>query len=61
MEDPVLLPASKTIVDRSTITSHLLSDSTDPFNRSPLTLAQVIPATELKHEIENWKKSKKSK
>jgi ubiquitin conjugation factor E4 B len=42
MEDPVILPTSRTTVDRSTIQSHLLSDSTDPFNRMPLTINMVI-------------------
>lgn len=44
MEDPVLLPTSKLSVDRSTIRSHLLSDPTDPFNRSPLKIEDVIPS-----------------
>lgn len=52
MKDPVLLPRSKTVVDRSTIKAHLLSDSTDPFNRSPLKIEDVIPDTELKAKIE---------
>ena len=43
MEDPVILPESKVTVDRGTITSHLLSDANDPFNRRPLTIDQVIP------------------
>lgn len=43
MRDPVMLPSSKAILDRSTIKSHLLSDSKDPFNRSPLTIEDVIP------------------
>jgi hypothetical protein len=43
MLDPVMLPSSRTIVDCSTIKSHLLSDSTDPFNRLPLTIEDVIP------------------
>lgn len=60
MEDPVILPSSHTTVDRSTITSHLLSDSTDPFNRMPLKIDQVIPDTELKTRIAEWKKSKRS-
>lgn len=42
MEDPVLLPTSKQIVDRSTIRSHLLSDPTDPFNRQPLKIEDVV-------------------
>jgi ubiquitin conjugation factor E4 B len=43
MEDPVILPTSKTTVDRSTIRSHLLSDPTDPFNRQPMTIDDVVP------------------
>lgn len=54
MRDPVLLPTSRTIVDRSTIKSHLLSDSKDPFNRMPLAIDQVIPEPELKMRIEAW-------
>ncbi|KAJ1025115.1 hypothetical protein NDA16_002621 [Ustilago loliicola] len=54
MKDPVLLPRSKTVVDRSTIKAHLLSDSTDPFNRSPLKIEDVVPDTELKQKIEAW-------
>lgn len=33
MKDPVILPSSKVVVDRSTISRHLLSDQSDPFNR----------------------------
>ncbi|KAI5237011.1 hypothetical protein E4T43_08258 [Aureobasidium subglaciale] len=51
MEDPVLLPSSKQIVDRSTIRSHLLSDATDPFNRVPLAIEDVLPAEDKKKEI----------
>ncbi|KAF7314288.1 U-box domain-containing protein [Mycena kentingensis (nom. inval.)] len=54
MRDPVLLPTSKTIVDRATIKSHLLSDSKDPFNRQPLSIDQIIPDPELKARIEAW-------
>ena len=43
MSDPVLLPSSKMIVDRVTIMKHLLSDETDPFNRSKLTKDMLIP------------------
>jgi ubiquitin conjugation factor E4 B len=42
MEDPVLLPTSNISIDRSTIKSHLLSDATDPFNRMPLNIKDVI-------------------
>jgi ubiquitin conjugation factor E4 B len=45
MEDPVILPASKAVMDRSTIRSHLLSDPTDPFNRAPLKIEEVISGT----------------
>ncbi|KAJ9572010.1 Ubiquitin elongating factor core [Nakaseomyces glabratus] len=61
MKDPVTLPTSKVNIDRATIKAHLLSDSTDPFNRMPLKLEQVIPNTELKQKIEEYKKNKKMK
>jgi len=40
---------------------HLLSDQTDPFNRSHLTMDMVITNTELKNQIDEWIKIKKSK
>ncbi|KAK5937778.1 Ubiquitin conjugation factor E4 [Knufia obscura] len=58
MEDPVLLPTSKNIIDRSTIRSHLLSDPNDPFNRVPLKIEDVIPATEMKQRIQQFKDEK---
>ncbi|XP_014904004.1 ubiquitin conjugation factor E4 A [Poecilia latipinna] len=54
MLDPVLLPSSNVTVDRSTIARHLLSDQTDPFNRSPLTMDQIKPNVELKEQISQW-------
>ncbi|KPI94382.1 Ubiquitin conjugation factor E4 A [Papilio xuthus] len=54
MLDPVLLPSSRTTVDRTTIARHLLSDQTDPFNRSPLSMDQVKSNTELKERIHKW-------
>lgn len=54
MRDPVILPSSKTTLDRSTIQRHLLSDQTDPFNRSLLTPEMLIPNTELKAQIEAY-------
>lgn len=60
MKDPVTLPTSKVNIDRSTIKAHLLSDSTDPFNRSPLKLEQVIPNVELKERIEEYKRQKRA-
>jgi ubiquitin conjugation factor E4 B len=57
MEDPVILPSGN-ICDRSIITRHLLNSPTDPFNRQPLTEAQLVPAVELKQRIDEWKKTK---
>ena len=39
MSDPVKLPSSGCVVDRSTIKQHLLNDPNDPFNREPLTVS----------------------
>jgi ubiquitin conjugation factor E4 B len=55
MEDPVILPISRQIVDRSTIMSHLLSDAQDPFNRTPLKIEDVLPNDALREEIKAWK------
>ncbi|KAI0036443.1 ubiquitin conjugation factor E4 [Vararia minispora EC-137] len=52
MRDPVILPTSRQIIDRSTIKAHLLSDPKDPFNRAPLAIEDVIPDVELKAKIE---------
>jgi ubiquitin conjugation factor E4 B len=49
MEDPVILPTSKTRIDRQTIKAHLLSDATDPFNRSPLKIEDVVPGKSFSH------------
>ncbi|CAM9621268.1 unnamed protein product [Scytosiphon promiscuus] len=54
MKDPVLLPTSGTILDRSTIVQHLLNDSMDPFNRQPLTEDMVQPQPELRQRIEDF-------
>lgn len=58
MRDPVILPSSKITVDRSTITRHLLSDQTDPFNREPLRIEQLVSDEELKKKIDEWVKEK---
>ena len=42
MDDPVILPSSRTVIDRSTVRSHLLSDPHDPFNRQPLRIEEVV-------------------
>jgi ubiquitin conjugation factor E4 B len=59
MKDPVILPSGH-YVDRSTITQHLLNDSIDPFNREPMTIGDVKPATELKERMSQWLEGKRS-
>lgn len=61
MTDPVQLPISKQILDRSTIRSHLLSDPHDPYNRTPLKIEDVIPAIELKAKIDEWRNAMRAK
>uniref|UniRef100_UPI00358EB30C ubiquitin conjugation factor E4 A isoform X2 n=1 Tax=Myxine glutinosa TaxID=7769 RepID=UPI00358EB30C len=61
MLDPVILPSSRVSVDRATIARHLLSDPTDPFNRTPLSMEQVKPDSELKQRIASWLHDKKMK
>lgn len=57
MEDPVVLP-SNNIVDRSTISQHLLSDETDLFTRQPMKIEDVVPANDLRERIQAWKAEK---
>lgn len=38
----------------TSIPPHVFSDSTDPFNRQPLAMAQVQPQTELRAAIQAW-------
>ncbi|XP_076245661.1 ubiquitination factor E4A [Calliopsis andreniformis] len=59
MTDPVILPSSKITIDRQTIARHLLSDQTDPFNRSFLTMDMVKPDSELQRRIQEWMHKKK--
>lgn len=54
------LPSSH-IVDRSTITQHLLNDPTDPFSRAPLRIEDVEPASELKELMNQWLVAKQAK
>ncbi|KAF9221552.1 hypothetical protein BS17DRAFT_784937 [Gyrodon lividus] len=61
MRDPVILPSSRAIIDRSTIKSHLLSDAKDPFNRVPLTINDIIPDLELKAKIDAFIAERRSK
>ena len=57
---PVLLPTSNNIVDRRTITHHLLNNDTDPFNRKTLSIDDVVPAVELKAKMKLWLDAKKA-
>jgi ubiquitin conjugation factor E4 B len=57
MMDPVILPSSRITVDRPVIQRHLLSDSSDPFNRSHLTADMLIPDTDLKAKVEEFIRS----
>lgn len=57
MDDPVALPGSH-VVERASIEQHLLNDPTNPYTRQPLTVIELIPMTELKAEIEEWKASR---
>jgi len=59
MKDPVTLPTSGTVIDRATITQHLLNDPHDPFNREELSLDMIEPATELKERMDKWLTEKK--
>merc|ERR1712232_372101 len=61
MKDPVLLPTSGNVIDRSTITQHLLNDPHDPFNRKELSIDSVVPATELKERMTAWLAAKREK
>jgi len=61
MKDPVVLPTSGTIVDRATITQHLLNEQNDPFNRKELTVDMIQPASELKERMDKWLTEKRQK
>lgn len=59
MENPVILPTSRVTMDLSTIKAHLLSDPTDPFNRTPLRIEDVEPNTEMAARIKEFKQQRK--
>lgn len=60
MIDPVTLPVSRTVMDRSTIRQHLLSDPHDPYSRAPLKIEEVLDNPERKAEIMAWKQERKA-
>ena len=51
---PSASPSSPNVkqVDRSTMVRHLHQQNTDPFNRQPLTIEQLIPLPALRADIE---------
>ncbi|KNC84865.1 hypothetical protein SARC_02925 [Sphaeroforma arctica JP610] len=59
MKDPVILPTSKNVCDRSIITTHLLTEQKDPFNRMPLTEDMLQPDDSLREQIQAWIKTRK--
>ncbi|KAM0846224.1 hypothetical protein ACQ4PT_055809 [Festuca glaucescens] len=61
MEDPVILPSSRVTIDRPVIVRHLLSDNTDPFNRSHLTQDMLLPDRDLKLRIQEFVRSQQSR
>ncbi|ELP93805.1 ubiquitination factor E4, putative [Entamoeba invadens IP1] len=61
MKDPVELPNSHVIVDRTTIVKHLMNSKEDPYDRTPLELSMVIPLPELKKKIDTFVKEQYAK
>lgn len=52
MIDPVLLSkTSRKVVDRKTILSHMMNDTTDPFTRQPLKASDLVPVDDLRLSI----------
>lgn len=45
---------------RPTIVQHLLNDSTDPFNRQPLTTDMLQPQSDLRERIDGFVKSREA-
>ena len=54
MSDPVRLPSGN-LVDRATISRHLLSNETNPFTRQKLTLDMLKDAPEVKQQIADYR------
>lgn len=60
MRDPVRLPTSDKVMDRSVISRILLSDKADPFNRRLLTEDMLEEDKETKRRIQEFIKQKKA-
>lgn len=54
MKEPVRLPTSDTIMEKSIAKQILLNDEHDPFNRAPLKFSELEDLPELKKKIEDW-------
>lgn len=54
-----VLPNSRTVVDRATLTRHLLTSPTDPFTRAPLSAADAQPLPELRTRIAAWQAARR--
>ena len=52
IREPILLPSSKTIMDKSVISRYLLTDKEDPFNRDPLNIEELEKFNNLPETIE---------
>lgn len=55
MKEPILLPSSKKIMDKSVICRYLLSDQEDPFNREPLDIEELEQFNRLPETMELMK------
>ncbi|KAJ9506635.1 hypothetical protein QJQ45_018281 [Haematococcus lacustris] len=55
MRQPVRLPDSGIVMDRSTIERHLMTHATDPYSRQPLALEEVVTETALEQRIREWR------
>ena len=60
IEEPIMLPSTKVIMDKTVITRHLINEQEDPFNRDRLTM-EMIEEFNKKPEIKNQLEEFKSK
>lgn len=61
MLDPVRLPSSGQVVDRSTILTHLRSSETDPFTQRPLQVRELQEEPDLQVEIQHFLQRERGK
>ena len=65
IEEPIMLPETDVIMDMNVISTHLLTNKTNPFTRTPLTLEElksynerdevIKRVEEFREKIKNWK------